>query len=178
MNRIKVLTTVVHRILQWLQIAFLLLLSACSDTPQTGAVDVRFDRDICERCRMVLSDPRFSAQVRYVVNGRSRVSKFDDIGCAVIWLQEQKLQNNNQVEIWVTDYQTRDWIDARKATYVKVGTTPMEYGLGAMIDSTVTGMNFEQATDFIFDVEKRFNIHGQQLQQRLREQAELRKNQQ
>lgn len=155
----------------------LLALSACSEAPQTGPVDVRFDRDICERCRMVLSDPRFSAQVRYVANNRSGVSKFDDIGCAVVWLQENKLQNDKQVEIWVTDYQTRDWIDARKATYVKVGTTPMEYGLAATADSTSTGMNFEQAIDFILEVEQRFNIHGQQLQQRLREQAELRKQQ-
>ncbi len=155
----------------------LLLLAACDGEPQTGPIDVRFDRDTCAHCRMVLSDPRFVAEVRYFPAGkRSRVAKFDDIGCAVIWLQQQDFADNAKTEIWVADHRNKKWIDARTATYVPMKSTPMEYGLGAQSDSAANGLTFEQAKKKIAEVEERFNVHGLQLQDRLREQARQRES--
>ena len=66
-----------------------LLLAACSGDAGKGPVGVKWDRDACERCRMVISDRQHAAQIRYFPDeGRSRVVKFDDFGCAVLWLDD------------------------------------------------------------------------------------------
>ncbi|MCK4710901.1 MAG: nitrous oxide reductase accessory protein NosL [Gammaproteobacteria bacterium] len=163
----------------WLKTLYLLvvlLIAGCSGEPETGPVEVKWDRDICERCRMVLSDPHFAAQIRYYPDAkkRSKVAKFDDIGCAVLWLKDKAWKDDVRTEFWVADHRTKEWIDARAANYVKKNTTPMEYGLGAQPEMEEGSLNFAQAKEHIEDVEKRFNVHGLQLQQRLQEQAQQR----
>jgi nitrous oxide reductase accessory protein NosL len=153
----------------------LLVLAACSNDPGKGPVEIKWDRDICNRCRMVVSDPHFAAQIRHFPAGRrSRVESFDDVGCAVLWLDQQPWKDAPDVEFWVADYRTGDWIDARTATYVTQNTTPMEYGLGAQAGPG--GMDFEQARSHIYDVEQRFNQHGVQLLERLKDKAEKREH--
>jgi nitrous oxide reductase accessory protein NosL len=156
-------------------VPLLLALTACSNDPGAGPVEIKWDRDNCNRCRMVISDPHFAAQIRHFPEGkRSIVETFDDIGCATLWLDEQRWKDDPTVEIWVADFRTGDWIDARTATYVAQNTTPMEYGLGAQ--PTPGGMSFEQAKAHVYDVEQRFNRHGIQLLDRLKEQANEREN--
>ena len=152
------------------------LLSACSGDPGTGPIEVRWDRDICERCRMILSDRYYAAQIRYFPEGkkRSKVSMFDDIGCATLWLEEKPWKDDPGIEIWVTDHQTGAWIDARKATYIKGKITPMVFGLGAQVSPAEGGLDFTQAKKHIVKVEERFGIHGVHLMERLKEQAEKR----
>ena len=150
----------------------LLGLSGCSGDPGTGPAEIKWDRDACERCRMVLSDRHYSAQVRVFPEGkRSKVFDFDDIGCATLWLEEQPWKDDPRTEIWVTDHRTGQWIDARSATYVKEKITPMEYGLGAQSEPAPDGLDFEQAKRHIVHVEERFTIRGAQLLDRLKEQA-------
>lgn len=154
-----------------------LILSACSGDSDLGPIEVKWDRDACERCRMVLSDPHFAAQIRYFPEGkRSKVSKFDDIGCAVLWLKGKPWESDNKTEIWVADYRSGEWIDARTATYVPRKTTPMEYGLGAQSETLPSGLSFRQAIEHIEDIERRFHVHGSQSQQPLKEQALEREN--
>ncbi len=138
----------------------LFLLSACGDK-QTGVVEVKWDRDACKRCQMMLSDRDFSAQIRIFPQGkRSKVYKFDDLGCAVLWLAAQDFKDDPKNKIWVNDYKTKKWIDAKTAWYVTGLTTPMNYGLGAQVDKTVGALNFTQAVQHINEVEKKLNIHG------------------
>ncbi|MCU7799792.1 MAG: nitrous oxide reductase accessory protein NosL [gamma proteobacterium symbiont of Lucinoma myriamae] len=140
--------------------SFTLLLSGCGED-QTGAADVKWDRDVCERCQMMLSDRDFSAQIRTFPEGkRSRVYKFDDLGCAVLWLDTKEFKNDPKIQIWVNDYKSKNWIDAKKAWYVKDLTTPMNYGLGAQLDNTDGALNYEQAVIQIYEVEEKLNIHG------------------
>lgn len=149
---------------------FCWLLVGCFNEPTTGAVEVKWDRHTCERCRMVLSDPVHSAQVRYKnPQGKSIVHLFDDIGCAALWLAVQKDIDMATTEIWVTDHRNGQWIDARQATYVKGHVTPMEYGLGAQSEPAEKGLTYDQAVAHIMAVEKQFNLHGQALQQQLQE---------
>ncbi|WP_275099924.1 nitrous oxide reductase accessory protein NosL [Sedimenticola hydrogenitrophicus] len=147
-----------------------LLVSACSGDPGTGPGEVKWDRDACERCRMVLSDRNHAAQIRYFPadKKRSKLMKFDDIGCAVIWLEDKPWKDDQKTQIWVTDI-NGGWIDARNATYVKGDLTPMEYGLGAQSQPVSGGLDFAQAKAHIFAVEERFNIHGVDLLKRLEE---------
>jgi copper chaperone NosL len=130
-------------------------LSACSRDAGTGPVAVKWDRQTCERCRMVLSDRKHAAEIRAEsAQGRSKVHFFDDIGCAVIWLQDKPFRTAPGTQIWVTDWRTGKWIDARKAYYVPGQVTPMDYGLGAQSEPQPGALTFAQAKAQIFEVEK------------------------
>jgi len=139
-----------------------LLLTACSQEPATGPEKVRWDREVCARCSMAVSDPNFSAQIRQPANqyGVSTVHKFDDIGCAVIWLKDQPWKDEAATEIWVNDYRNGKWIDARKAYYVDGKLTPMNYGLGAQSDPVDHSLDYAAASKHIMVVEEREHIHG------------------
>lgn len=145
-----------------LLLAALLLLAACSGDPGTGPVEVRWDRDVCARCNMVLSDRRHAAQVRHTPTdgGRSQLYRFDDIGCAVLWLAQQPWRDQPGVEIWVTDHRDGRWLDARQAHYVTGQLTPMQYGLGAQTQAGPDTLDFGAAREHIARVENEFNIHG------------------
>ncbi|MFK5894165.1 MAG: nitrous oxide reductase accessory protein NosL [Pseudomonadota bacterium] len=143
----------------------ILLLSACGDK-QTGPTDVKWDRDACDRCQMMLSDRKFSAQIRVFPEGkRSKVFRFDDIGCATLWLDSQQKkgklwQSDEKTQIWVTDFKSGAWIEAKTAWYVKDQISPMNYGLGAVLSKQTNALDFEQAKKHIQEVEKKLNIHG------------------
>ncbi len=155
--------------LSWLPALLVLLLGlgipGCGGDPGTGPAEVKWDRFACDRCRMVLSDRQHSAQVRTRGGDRrSKVFFFDDVGCAIVWLRDHPSANEPGTEIWVTDWRSGDWIDARTASFVRGQVTPMEYGLGAQSDPLVEGLTFEEARAHVFDVEQRFNVHGVHLE--------------
>ncbi len=146
--------------------ALVFMLTACEKEKTTGPIKVRWDREICARCAMAVSDRNYSAQVRGGrADKKAKVYKFDDVGCAVIWLDKQKWKDAPRTEIWVNDYKTGGWLDARKAWYVKMNNTPMDYGLGAQKDKTKGALSFEEAKKHIYEVEQRFNPHTGQPKQ-------------
>lgn len=145
-------------------LAFVVLLAGCGGDPGSGPVDVKWDRAACDRCRMVLSDRHHSAQIRIKESdGRTRVYLFDDIGCAVIWLEDKPWRDEPATEIWVNDWRTGDWIDARTASYLGGQETPMQYGLGAQGEPAEGALDFAAAKAHIFEVERRVNVHGAHL---------------
>jgi nitrous oxide reductase accessory protein NosL len=147
----------------WFTALLLLLLGGCGGQPDTGPVDIKWDRQACERCRMVLSDRHFSAQIRGGPGHRPYF--FDDFGCAVLWLEEQPWKDDPGVEFWVADHRTGAWLDARKAYYRGGRHTPMAYGLGAE-DAAGEGMiDYEQAVRRVHEVEEGFNRRAQELRE-------------
>ena len=135
-----------------------LLLTACSSEPKTGPGEVRWDKDACARCIMAVSDPHFSAQVRGGEAGRkTKLYFFDDIGCAVLWLEEQPWREDSRTEMWVTDYKTGAWLNAFTASYVTGNITPMDYGLGAQPAAATGTLNYDQAVQEIHDRENRLH---------------------
>ena len=90
---------------------------------------VHWDRDMCVRCKMVTSDRHHAAQVINPENGRSYM--FDDIGCVLLWFNEEKIVWQDKAKIWITDVKTGKWIDARTAFYDTHNLTPMAYGFAA-----------------------------------------------
>ena len=148
---------------QLASLLFLFLLGACSEQADTGPGEVRWDRETCVRCAMAVSDHNYSAQIRQVIpeGKRSRIYKFDDIGCAVIWLDQQPWKDDPLTEIWVTDYRNGEWIDARKAHYVAGKITPMDYGLGATteMEAGKQMLDYAQARAHIYKIEEKYQIY-------------------
>lgn len=119
-------------------IGVVLTLGACGDGDKTGPEDIYWDRDVGELCSMLISDPRFAAEVRG--GEKKTLYKFDDIGCAINWLNRQKWSGDAATEIWVAEHSsTREkviWLDAREARYMEGKLSPMDYGFGAVAPST------------------------------------------
>jgi len=138
----------------------LLFIAACSGQSEMGVVTVVWEQDACRRCNMILSDRLHAAQIRYKpVDAPSEIYIFDDIGCAVVWLEGQSWKDDPTIEIWVNEYKTGHWIDARQAFYVTGHDTPMQYGLGAWVEAVPKSMDFEMARAHIFKVDKYLYQH-------------------
>jgi len=110
-------------------LVFLLIFLGCEKKIVTELHDVHWDRDMCERCAMVVSDRKHTVQVINPINGRSYM--FDDIGCWVLWVQEDQISWEKEAIIWITDGNTGEWINARTAFYNTENITPMAYGFMA-----------------------------------------------
>ncbi len=138
-----------------------LMLAACAPEQSTGPAEVRWDRDVCARCNMAVSDRHYAAQLRGAAAGeRTRLYKFDDLGCAVIWLEQQDWKDDPRTEIWVTDYESGEWLDAREASYVTERISPMNYGLGAQSPGTENSLDYAQAIAHIMAAEKDRHMPG------------------
>ncbi len=108
----------------------LLNFAGCDKKPlSTQPSEVHWDRDMCSRCAMVVSDRNNTTQVINPQNGR--VYMFDDIGCMVLWFDNEQIPWKDKAVIWITDAHTGEWIDARKAFYDTENITPMAYGFSA-----------------------------------------------
>lgn len=113
-------------------IALLVSLAACNE-PKTGPVEIRYGRDTCALCNMIISDPRYATQIR---GGPGHEAwKFDDIGDALVFLERQTWKDEPNVEFWVMDVEKgKTWLDARKAFYLGGMQSPMAHGYGALAE--------------------------------------------
>ena len=135
--------------------------AGCTPEEVSGPGEVRWDRETCTRCNMAVGDRSFAVQVRGAPAGeKSRLYKFDDIGCAVIWLDKQAWKDDARTEIWVADHRNGEWIDAREAFYVTGKISPMNYGLAAQAEAAEAALDFSQASTHIMMSEKERHLHG------------------
>jgi hypothetical protein len=102
--------------LPWLLIA--LLHTACEDVEV--AKDPVWNKQPCEHCHMVLSDPRYAAQAS---TKEGRRLYFDDVGCMASFLNGRKIE---PVRAWIR--MGAHWHDARTTRYARDGRTPMGFG--------------------------------------------------
>lgn len=76
---------------------------------------------------MLVSDKRFAAEI-VLTNSERRF--FDDIGCMVLWLDEQ--QKMQPARSWVHDADGQAWLEATaQALYFEGAKTPMDFGFEA-----------------------------------------------
>ncbi len=126
------------------------LLSACGKkTLPEGRVDIKWDRDACVRCSMIISDRRFAVQLRG--GPKNEAFKFDDIGCATLWLKK-KGWSEAGMRIWVmdsSDMKGERWLDARSARYVSGKTSPMGYNFAAVALPQPGSLEFEDVRQHV-----------------------------
>jgi len=101
----------------------------CSEQNSKKQAEMHWDRDMCDRCKMVISERKHAVQVKNVEDGK--VYKFDDLGCAIKWFKENKITWEKDAMIWITDVNSGKWIDARTAYYDTLHKTPMGFGFSA-----------------------------------------------
>ena len=110
-----------------LSLLFLLLLMlSCSDRHEDGPSAIYYGEDICERCKMIISEKEFASQ--YILSDGKTV-KFDDVGCMIHYLHEEKPELIKSV--YVTDYDSGEWLNAEKGYFIWTEDvrTPMGYGI-------------------------------------------------
>jgi hypothetical protein len=100
---------------------------------------------------MAISDPRFAAQIR--MGAGRRVEHFDDVGCALAWLDALGDDAPLAQEIWVRDARGDAWLDARSAHYEAGHTTPMGYGFAALPDAGEGARDLEEVRKAIREQE-------------------------
>lgn len=91
-----------------------------------GPAAVAWDRVACAHCRMLVSDPRFAAQLR-LESGETLV--FDDPGCLLL---ARAKREGVRGAAWFHDSAGEGWIVEAEAAFVRGATTPMGYGLAAV----------------------------------------------
>jgi len=127
------------------------LLSACSHSKMPeGMVEIKWDRDACVRCNMIISDRRYAAQLRG--GPKNEFFKFDDIGCVVIWLKSKSWGSDPALRIWATDSTDPTgarWLDARTAHYVGGKISPMGYNFAAVSLPQPGSLEFEDVRQHV-----------------------------
>lgn len=114
----------------------LALVFSCKDNPGVGPAEVYYGEDICERCKMIISEKAFTAQ--YTLPG-GEARKFDDLGCMIHYISDGGGGETERDEItayYVKEYATGEWIDGASAYYVWTENikTPMGHGIIAAGD--------------------------------------------
>ena len=101
-----------------------LLAGACGGRGGGAAPEILYGEDICDRCRMVISERRHAAGAR--VEGRDY--RFDDPGCLVEFLGATP--QKEAVAAWVHD-ESGAWLEVEGAWFVEDPEqgTPMASGI-------------------------------------------------
>ena len=118
------------RIMKYMLILLVLMgLTACRDKIDTGPHAVHYGEDVCERCRMIISDKRFAAQF---ITESGEAKKYDDIGCMMDGLKDAR-GRGEVLAIYITDYNTGEWIEAERLFISRTAElkTPMGYDIAA-----------------------------------------------
>lgn len=117
-----------------------LALAACSKQAE-GTEEIHYGRDTCTKCGMMISDPHFAAEIR---GGPDRaLYKFDDVGCAVNWLDKQAWRGDEKTDFWVMDNDGgKTWLKALDAWYTPGAMSPMNYGFAAHGARTADAVNY------------------------------------
>lgn len=99
-------------------------LAACS--PDGGPHPIVYDREPCAHCRMLISEPRFAAQLE---TKDGEVQSFDDPGCLFAGLATRAPDVR---ALWFHHVREDRWLDAEHVAFEAGEHTPMGYGLGAV----------------------------------------------
>jgi len=126
-----------------------LLLAACGEDGHwaEGMTPIKWDRDVCVRCKMIISDPRFAVEIKG--GPKNTTFKFDDMGCAATWrvekLTEYPWMADAKTGFWVADYSAKGekWLNALSAHFQAGRTSPMGYNYAAFAEPQSDTVSYE-----------------------------------
>lgn len=94
----------------------------------------------CPVCKMYLVGKPFTVQI---ITKDYKTHLFDDPGCAVLWMEKNKI-NKNDVVIWAYSIDTKKYIDAKTAHYsIYDDVDPMHYGFGVYENNKKSFIDFD-----------------------------------
>ena len=111
---------------------------ACEDASKPA--DPVWGKQPCGHCAMLVSDPRYAAQLS--TKEQNRVY-FDDVGCMAAYV---KSRHPDVQAMWVRD-DAGHWVDARTAHFDKGEKTPMDYGFTARSSGSAAWSDVELAVE-------------------------------
>ena len=114
-----------------------LALAACG--PAGAPQPIAYDREPCAHCRMLISEPRFAAQLE---TQDGEIRSFDDPGCL---LAELATHPEGYRALWFHHVREDRWLDAAHVAFEAAERTPMGYGLGAVDAGTKGALSLDQA---------------------------------
>ena len=133
--------------------AFLLIflplaLGSCRNRTD-GPPVIRYGKDVCGECRMIISEERFAAAA---ADRNGNAVKFDGVGCLLRYRQEHP----ELEKIWVKSYGSGEWLDAAAAFFVfsEQISAPMGYGLAAEASKNGAQKLADEVRGRVFDFEE------------------------
>ena len=90
-------------------------------------------------CKMLIRSYYGSSQA---ITKKGDTYFFNDIGCMMIWLEEQP--HKQSIRLWVYTNDTNRWLNARLAHYTTRDKTVIGYGFGAYEKKNRDSISFEQ----------------------------------
>jgi len=118
-------------------LAVILVAHGCAKTGDPVPVEIYPEEDVCETCRMLITDQRFAAEC---IMRKGRAKKFDDVICMIRYFDMAAtlgIAKRDDVRAYfVKDYDSKEWVDANRAYFVKANVvTVMGYGVVAFNDA-------------------------------------------
>ncbi len=90
-------------------------------------LEVKDNKVQCPQCHMFIVGKAHTVQI---ITSDNKTHFFDDPGCAVLWLNEQKI-DAKETTIWFFTQDTKKWKKAEDVLFSISDSTPMHYGFGA-----------------------------------------------
>lgn len=116
-----------------------LLAAACR--PAEGPRPIVYDGEACAHCRMLISEPRFAAQL---VGKDGSVASFDDPGCLLAY-QEDRAEA--AADLWFHHLREDRWLSGEQVAFEAIDETPMGYGLGAVDAGSAGALSLSAARE-------------------------------
>ncbi len=91
-----------------------------------GPLEPAWDRVACARCHMLVSNPRFAAQLH---TRAGEVRFFDDPGCLLLARAEA---GDAPAAVWFHDSSGDGWLAEADARFAAAAETPMDHGFAAV----------------------------------------------
>jgi hypothetical protein len=89
-------------------------------------------------CAMTITTQNHACQA---ISPSGKTWFFDDIGCLINWIEDKDFKD--EAVLWTHTQDTGNWIDAKKAWYVRTDPTPMHYGFSAREHKKEEMIDFE-----------------------------------
>jgi hypothetical protein len=97
--------------------------------PPDGPVEPHWDHTRCARCGMLVSEPRFAAQVQ---RADGTVLHYDDPGCLLAHEGPERGALAEAHAVWFHHAETPRWVPLADVGFVPAENTPMDFGLAAV----------------------------------------------